>query len=60
MPETKNCETCAHGKFDEIWGEYKCLKLDRRIYDVRARINCALWEKGAKKEDINDAVDVDG
>lgn len=26
------CETCKHLKFDELWGEHKCLKQHRRIY----------------------------
>lgn len=57
MTEIKNCETCIHGVFDKLWGEYKCLKFQHRILNVRDRINCALWEKGEKKEDEDDIVE---
>lgn len=57
MPEVKNCETCIHGVFDKLWGEYKCLKFQHRIYDVRKKINCALWEKGEKKGDGDASID---
>lgn len=61
MSEVKNCETCAHGKFDKLWGEYKCSKLRYRIYNMRKKINCALWEKReevvSKKEDGDEGID---
>ena len=49
MSEVKNCETCAHGKFDKLWGEYKCMKFHHRIYNTRYKINCAFWEKVKEK-----------
>lgn len=58
MPEIKNCETCAHGKFDKLWGEYKCMKFQHRIYDVRKKINCGDWVKNEKKEDVDESIDV--
>lgn len=42
MPENSNvsttgvrCETCTYGKFDELWGEWKCLKVSQRVHDDR-------------------------
>ena len=30
MQDIEKCKTCKHGKFDEVWGEMKCLYYSRR------------------------------
>lgn len=42
------CKGCKHSIFDETWGEYKCKKLYRRIYDPASGENCALFEADNK------------
>lgn len=29
-----SCKNCTHKVFDEVWGEYKCKVLKRRIRDI--------------------------
>ena len=41
----KNCKTCEHARFDEIWGEYKCVKMEKTITSVKDRNNCVFYEK---------------
>ena len=44
MDETKNCKNCTHAIFDEVFGEYKCKKLEIHIYDVD-KLSCESHEK---------------
>ena len=41
-----NCKDCVHSKFDELWGEYKCLKLHRRCYILLEADECIRYKKG--------------
>ena len=43
------CETCANRKFDEKWGEYKCLAFHRRLYEPM--MACTAYEKKKKEEE---------
>lgn len=45
------CKDCKHSKFDHKWGEYKCLKLHRRLYILLNEDECRHFELGAKKEE---------
>lgn len=47
----KNCLTCEHRKFDEVFGETKCLKYQHKIYHSMATFECEGYEK--RKEDKN-------
>lgn len=40
-----NCKDCAHSVFDELWGEYKCLKGQHRIYILVSSENCPNYKK---------------
>lgn len=33
MPIYQNCEKCKWSIFDPVWGEYKCKKKQRYIYE---------------------------
>ena len=44
-----NCKDCVHSKFDELWGEYKCLKLHHRIYILLDKDECTYYERGANQ-----------
>lgn len=43
--------TCKHFKFDELWGEFKCLKHCRRLITSKECLKCTDYEKkgGEKK-----------
>ena len=43
--EINNCSNCKHAKFDNIWGEYKCLKHGYRVYAVINADACPDYEK---------------
>ena len=45
----KCCE-CANAKFDELWGEYKCLVHQRRIQTPNAYTSCASFKKETAKK----------
>lgn len=47
----ENCKTCKHSVFDEIYGEYKCKKRERRIYILLDSSECSFYEKGPKKKE---------
>ena len=40
-----NCIGCKHSKFDETWGEYKCLYRGTYIPVVLESEECAFFEK---------------
>ena len=51
------CETCKNVKLDEEWGEYKCLKLQRKIYKPEEVTKCFYYKKDptkVKEEKTND------
>jgi hypothetical protein len=45
-----NCQNCVHSKFDEQWGEFKCMKYHRRIYILLSSEECANYEKDPTKK----------
>ena len=55
MDEVKHiCKTCVHCKHDELWGECKCLKKQRRcVFSERVAGKCPDWEE--KKEHNNES-----
>lgn len=57
----KNCKDCTHAKFDGEWGEVKCLKFQKRVYEPLVRANaCSEYEKTTKKaEKGDDSHDID-
>lgn len=40
MPTDIHCDSCAHAIFDEQWGEWKCAKRCRRIYNISDASYC--------------------
>lgn len=42
------CSTCEYAKLDELWGEYKCKKLQHKIYKPEESENCEHYKE--KKE----------
>ena len=43
-------KTCEHGKFNVVWGEYKCGKLLRTIHDPENYCaTCLNYKKRAKE-----------
>ena len=40
-----DCTKCKHAKFDEIYGEIKCLKKEHRIYDPEEYTGCKDYVK---------------
>ena len=58
---TENCKTCKHSVFDEKYGEYKCKKLERRIYILLDSSECRFYKKRyEKKEESKTQADSDG
>lgn len=53
MAETyiRNCSSCRHMIFDELWGEYKCLVYQHRIYDVKEIEECDDWLRRQASKD---------
>lgn len=47
----KACKTCEHAVFDELWGEYKCKKKERRIYEPVKPEDCEFYKKVKEKKD---------
>lgn len=47
-----NCKDCKHSIFDELWGEYKCKVLKRRVYILLDKDECPNYEK--KKEETKE------
>ena len=47
----ENCKTCKHSVFDEIYGEYKCKKRERRIPILLDSSECKFYKKGPKKKE---------
>lgn len=44
------CKSCIHSKFDDIWGEYKCLLLHKRVHDPKESQECKKYTKGKSAE----------
>lgn len=46
----KSCKECRHSTFNKAWGDYKCLKKQRYVYqpDLEANI-CDEYEYEQKK-----------
>lgn len=42
----EKCKTCIHAKFDELWGEWKCMAYLHKIYEW---FDCKQYQK--KKEE---------
>lgn len=47
----KACRTCEYAIFDEVWGEYKCKKKERRIYETTSLQECEFYKKVKEKKD---------
>ena len=46
----KICTECKHSRFDPIWGEYKCVKRARYVYDMHLdALYCEDYEYDEKK-----------
>ena len=45
----KNCKTCRYALLDETWGEYKCRKKQRKVYDPEEENNCVYYKSNIKK-----------
>lgn len=45
-----NCTDCKHSKFDPVWGEYKCLCKECRIYILLEADECPNYEKQKKEK----------
>lgn len=43
------CNTCKHGVFCPIWGEYKCVAQGKTIYNASNLLICDDYIKDAKK-----------
>ncbi len=57
----ENCKTCEHSVFDKKYGEYKCNKLERRIYILLESSECRFYKKQTKKkEESKTQADLDG
>lgn len=48
--EARNCSTCSNMVFDRLWGEYKCLEFQHRIYNPEEYEDCTAWVKCSKKK----------
>lgn len=48
------CRSCVHCKFDDLWGEYKCLKRGHRIYIPSQLIDCEFYEKDKDRKGGNE------
>lgn len=48
------CKTCAHGIFDEKWGEYKCdiSKLNTSVQSIYASHKVEECEKYEEKKEV--------
>lgn len=47
----RDCSNCEHSKFDETWGEHKCLQFSRRVHDsVEESKDCQYYKKTTKQE----------
>lgn len=46
-----NCSTCKNMIWDELWGEFKCSVLHRRMYVPLSAENCDSYIKDKTKED---------
>lgn len=41
----RHCYQCANAIFDEVWGEYKCKVLKRRIRNPEEHTGCKDYKK---------------
>ena len=46
--QEKSYKTCEHGKFNEVWGEARCNKLYRTIYDLEYCKTCLNYKRKKK------------
>lgn len=47
----KVCGTCKYGKFDDIWGEWKCCLFSHKIYQLNANFNCSDYVRRKEEKD---------
>lgn len=53
-------KTCVNSRFDELWGEYKCMVKQHRLYIPHACARCEHYKpnkekiRGGKKSNGND------
>lgn len=41
----KSCANCEHAKFDELWGEYKCVLHGHRCNLIELYTGCPEWKE---------------
>lgn len=46
-----NCANCKHSRFDETWGEYRCLVREHRMYILLEAEECPNYKKRAEKNE---------
>ena len=52
-----NCQTCAHGRYNTLWGDWKCGLSGLYCYDVRKNDECPDYKKGTpgdSKDDVRE------
>ena len=50
MGRTVNsCAICKHSMFDDKWGDYKCMKSQRRILNIYDYSSCKSYRKDPEK-----------
>lgn len=47
----KNCSTCEHAKFDDIWGEFKCCLHGHRCNVTELYEGCPSWKEEKEPKD---------
>lgn len=50
----ENCRNCGWLKFDELWGEYKCLARSFRIQKIMTKAECEFYKPRNEKEAQDD------
>lgn len=46
--QKNQCTTCKYARYDEVWGEYKCDILKRKIHHPENITECVYHEKKDK------------
>lgn len=46
-------KTCEHSKYDDIWGEHKCLENARRIHGPEECESCPVYVKRKEQKEEN-------
>ena len=46
----ENCTTCEHAIFDALWGDYRCMKRETKVYILLGPDECVDYNKGTPGE----------